>query len=242
MALSRFVLILCLVLMSSLGSAVAQDVPIEITLVPGDKSHAVIDLENPFRRRFRRRVEPKWAPPIRRCGFCDTLPKQGVCRCSDPLTQEMAVGILKRVSRAITDSTAGQIVLARGVRVKVVSKRQLSELGGERLLGLYHDDVVWVNADLNRLQATAVIAHEYGHAWFFQRRLDVDTPNELLFEGFAEFVSFLALRELGDSDGANRIEFQDQSVYGRGARKLIALYRRSGVAAVVSLALTGARV
>jgi aminopeptidase N len=110
---------------------------------------------------------------------------------------------------------------------------------GERLLGLYQDGVIWVSDELNRRQAVGVIAHEVGHAWFFENRTDIDTPDELLFEGFAEWISFLALSEVGDRDGAAGIEYADQSVYGKGARKLIARHRREGLEAVLELVLTG---
>jgi hypothetical protein len=229
-------------LMLLLRPGLSQERPIEIDLVPPTSRVGGVEFPRSAVLSGASLPEPKWRPPARPCQVCSELPKGERCRCDDLLTQDMARGILRQVRRAIESSTAGNIALSRPIQVRVVSRSRLAQMGGEKLLGLYEDDVIWVNHELTRRQATGVIAHEYGHAWFFQKRLDVNTPNELLFEGFAEFVSFLALRELGDKIGANNIEFQDQSVYGRGARKLIALYRRSGVAAVVSLALTGTRV
>ena len=163
----------------------------------------------------------------------------GVCPCLEPLTQALAQTLLDRVRTAVDAATSGRVVLKSPIAIRAVSSSRLRQMEGEHLLGLYQDGVIWVSDELNRRQAVGVIAHEVGHAWFFENRMDVNTPNEMLFEGFAEWVSYLALLEVGDRDAAAGIEHADQSVYGRGARKLIARQRQKGLQAVLELVLTG---
>jgi hypothetical protein len=215
----------------------AQEFPVEIELVPPppDAGFTFTILSVPDAPA----PEPEWTPPPRPCRVCKEMKADDACPCDEPLTQSLANVLLKQVKRAVSSATGKRITLSRPVSIRAVSSQKLRQMGGERLLGLYEDDVIWVSYDLNRRQATAVIAHELGHAWFFQHRSDVNTPTELLFEGFAEWVCFLTLRELGDLDGASRIEHADQSVYGRGARRLIARHRADGLEAVLSLVLQG---
>jgi hypothetical protein len=151
----------------------------------------------------------------------------------------MAVTLLEEVEQAAVRATNGRLALESPISVRAVSRRRLQKMQGERLLGLYQDGVIWVNHDLDRRGARAVIAHEFGHAWLFENRSDIATPNEALFEGFAEFVSYLVLLEVGDTEGVRQIEYADQSVYGTNARKLIALSRKEGLGSVLRLALTG---
>lgn len=215
----------------------AQDFPVEIELVLPSESQipfTVITAVKPTRPAL-----PTWFPPARPCPLCAELKTERGCSCSLLLTQELAVSLLQTVEDALSEASGERIKLVRRVSVRAVSRQRLIQMGGEPLLGLYEDDVIWVSHDLNRRQATAVIAHEMGHAWFFQRRAEVDSPNELLFEGFAEFVSYLVLRHLGDHQAAQRIEQHDSSVYGRGARILIGKFRRLGLDAVLELALKG---
>lgn len=216
--------------------AAAQEFPVEIELVPPSPDSGVT-----FSVLSAPTVisEPEWKPPARPCRVCGGTKVNDACSCDEPLTQTMADGLLRKVGAAVAAGSCQKIVLAKPVTIRAVSSGRLRQLGGERLLGLYEDGVIWVSYELNRRQATAVIAHEYGHAWFFQHRSDVNAPTELLFEGFAEWVCYLALRELGDTDGAAKIEYADQSIYGRGARKLMWRHRREGMDAVLQLVLVG---
>lgn len=225
---------LVFILLLTLGVS-AQEHPLEIDLVPPPPS---VDITFTVMPASSDPIEPDWQPPPQPCRVCREMPLSGVCLCHEPLTQTLATNLLKKIERAVSSATGNRIKLSRPISIRAVSSQRLKQMGGERLLGLYEDDVIWVSYELNRRQATSVIAHELGHAWFFQHRPDVDTPTELLFEGFAEWISFLALVELGDFDGAAQIEYADQSIYGRGARKLIARHREDGLEVVLGLVLT----
>ncbi len=216
-------------------SVLAQDYPVEIELRPPD-SRPVVIIEEPLDVLELDAVGavPQRPVPPRVCRVCDQKTVPGHCSCFELLDQPMAEELLREISASLNPLG---LKLNRPVRIKAVSRRQLQNLGGERLLGLYQDDVIYVNFELERREARGVIAHEFGHAWFFQHRRDVNSPGELVFEGFPEFVSFLALTRLGDKRAADRIAYEDQTVYGRGARRFIALYRKSGLPAVINQAL-----
>ena len=169
------------------------------------------------------------------CRACDELAIPGTCRCFDFLTQEMA----EEQYDFVLSSLADEIQLKRALQVEVISSPELDRMGGEHLLGLYEDDVIYLSYELRRRRALSVIAHEYGHAWMYQHRPDTHTLPDLLFEGFPEFLSYLVLRKAGDHEACYNISSVDQTVYGRGARRLIGLYYRSGLDAVLKLALTG---
>lgn len=226
-----------LLILSLVSLAQAQEVPIEVDLVPPPSSYQgvtfTIESVPP------RPPEPTWTAPPITCRVCLELKVDGVCPCLEPLTQALAQKLLAQVRTAVGTATSGRVVLRQPISIRAVSSSRLRQMEGEHLLGLYQDGVIWVSDELNRRQAFGVIAHEVGHAWFFENRVDVDTPDELLFEGFPEWISYLALLEIGDRDGAARIEHADQSVYGRGARKLIARHRREGLQSVLQLVLTG---
>lgn len=227
--------LLAFTLLLSLGS-VAQEVPVEVELVPPPPDFGVtFTIESVPQRP----AEPTWTPPPITCRVCLEMKMDGVCPCLDPLTQALALKLLAEVRAAVGAATSRRVVLKKPISIRAVASSRLREMEGEPLLGLYQDGVIWVSDELNRRQAVGVIAHEVGHAWFFENRPDVDTPDELLFEGFAEWISYLALLEVGDRDGAARIEHADQSVYGKGARKLIARHRKEGLQAVLELVLTG---
>jgi len=224
-----------LILTLSLAT-LAQEVPIEIELVPPPPDLGItftVESAPP------RSTKPAWTPPPITCRVCLEMKVDGVCPCLEPLTQALAQTLLAKVRTAVDAATSGRVVLKSPIAIRAVSSSRLRQMEGEHLLGLYQDGVIWVSDALNRRQAVGVIAHEVGHAWFFENRMDVNTPNEMLFEGFAEWVSYLALLEVGDRDAAASIEHTDQSVYGRGARKLIARHRQEGMAAVLELVLTG---
>lgn len=210
------------------GLATAQEAPVEIELVPPGPDVTFTTIPVP--------VRSEWKAPLRLCAVCKERAAAGGCSCYHPLTQASALGLLDEVTGHLTRISSGALALKQPVSIKAVSSARLRGMGGERLLGLYQDGVLYVSHDLNRRQARGVVAHEYGHAWFFQNRSDINGASELLFEGFAEFVSYLVLREVGDEAGVRAIEFTDQSVYGRGARRLIKLYRQQGLEAVLQQA------
>lgn len=122
----------------------------------------------------------------------------------------------------------GRLSLPKSVRLRVVSAEHLRRLGGEPLLGLYEEGVIYLSQDLRRREALGVMAHEYGHAWQYQRRQDVDRVENLLFEGFAEWVAFHVLAQVGDTQGTEEI-LHDPSIYGQGARWWLKLEKNAGL-------------
>ena len=211
---------------------VGQEIPVEIELVP-PTGMTYIELSAPQPEIIQSVKKPKTRP----CRVCKEVVVPGHCRCYELLTNTTAKRLYQEVRELLASASEGQIKLKKAVGVRVVSRTKLAQMGGERLLGLYQDGSIYLSDDLNRRQALGVLAHEYGHAWFFQHRADVSAASDLLFEGFPEFVSYLVLREAGDHEGAYRISTVDRSVYGRGARKFIALYNRVGIELVVNTAL-----
>ena len=228
--------VLCLLALVLGTVAQGQEFPVEIPLVSPDglllPDHSA-SAATPHRDR------PDWNPPTRECRVCKAPSSAEGCDCDTLLTLELAQELLGEVESALHRASGGRLLLHHPVQVRTVTRQRLARMGGERLLGLYEDGTIWLSYDLNRRQAYAVLAHEYGHAWLFERRTDIETPNELLFEGFAEFVSYLAVKEAGDHRTVHRIAHLDNSVYGRGARALLAVYRRAGLSEVLNLALTG---
>lgn len=210
----------------------AQEIPIEVDLIAPRHIPYGTMLEGKAAP-----IEPAWRAPERVCEVCREVVGEAGCLCLAFVTPESATMLKLRLSEALLEVAEGSLELKRPVAVRVVSANQLRRLGGEELLGLYQDEVIYLSSELNNRQAFAVLAHEYGHAWLFHHRIDIGTPDELLFEGFAEFVSFLAVTQVGDREAVERISQSDRSIYGRGARRLIALYRKTGLSTVLQTAL-----
>lgn len=198
-------------------SAWAQPAPVEIILIlpPED---ALIE----------QAVRPEWQAPPLLCRLCGEDRTDGSCGCQRPLTQQLAEELHHRMPELLEKAFAGKLSLARPVRVKVVDGQTLSRRAGRPAQGLYEDGVIYLSADLRRREGLAVLAHEYGHAWQYQNRDDIDRVDGLLFEGFAEWVSFHVLAEVGDEQGVDDV-MRDVSEYGRGARWFLAVEKKSGL-------------
>lgn len=213
----------------------AQPAPVEVEMVPPSEQMMVVAAPEvgPAVK------ESGWMAPERVCQLCLQKVGQSGCDCQAPVTQEEAGRLFPHLADVLKQASEGKLSLQRPVEVRVVSGSTLQHLGGEKLLGLYQDGVIYLSLDLSTREAFAVMAHEYGHAWLFQHRTDIDTPSEELFEGFAEFVSYLAATEVGDHRTATNISEFDTSIYGRGARRLLAVYNRGGLDEVLRRALEG---
>lgn len=216
-----------------LNGAAAQEFPVEVEMVPPSDLKVVVVVPEA-------KVESKesgWMAPQRTCDLCEQKIGPSGCGCELPLTQDGAERLLAHLVEVFGRSVGERLSLKRPLKVEAVSSAQLRRLGGERLLGLYQDGVIYLSLDLSTREAFAVLAHEYGHAWLFQHRGDIDAPSELLFEGFAEFFSYLAASAVGDHRTATNIAQFDTSIYGRGARKLLVVYKRAGLDEVLRVAL-----
>ncbi len=210
----------------------SQQAPIEIDLVPPP---AAIDI--PIQLTPSVVSRPTWEAPRNRCALCGEVPREADCGCSRPLTQRLAEQLLGQVYREAETTFAGKLRLPVPVEVKVVSAARLRQLGGEPVLGLYQDGVIWLSMRLNRRRAFAVLGHEYGHAWQYARHPDVNSVPELLFEGFAEWVSYKLVVGLSDHKSTRAVR-EDSSVYGRGARHYLEVESEGGLEAVLREALS----
>lgn len=201
--------------------ALAQPAPVEILLVlPPDDVYV------------EQSTQPEWQAPPLLCRLCGEDRSDGSCGCLRPLTQELAEQLQEGMPGLLERAFAGKLRLARPVRVKVIDGQTLSRRANRLAQGLYEDGVIYLSADLCRREGMAVLAHEYGHAWQYQHRDDIDNVETLLFEGFAEWVSFHVLATLGDREGTDAV-LRDSSEYGRGARWFLALEKKSGLAAAL---------
>lgn len=215
--------------------AAAQEEPIEIELVPPGSVEVVELEEAPGLVNFGAvRARTKLTEQPGRCPVCNWTALPQRCACYELVSQSLLDSLWPEVTEELASFG---LFLHQPLQVRAVSPETLQSLGGERLLGLYQDDVIYVNHDLTRREARGVLAHEFGHAWFFQYRVDVNNANELLFEGFPEFLSFLVLKKAGDRKLAGRILYHDKSVYGQGARRLVDIHNRFGLERVLDVAL-----
>ena len=165
--------------------APAQPAPVEVEMVPPSGQMMMVvapDVGASVK-------ESGWMAPERVCQLCLQKVGRHGCGCEWPITQEEAEQLYPHLAHVLNESSQGKLALKRPVEVRVLSGTALRQMGGEKLLGLYQDGVIYLSLDLSTREAFAVMAHEYGHAWLFQHRPDIDTPSEELFEGFAEFVS-----------------------------------------------------
>ncbi len=86
-----------------------------------------------------------------------------------------------------------------------------------------------------RLMQGAVIAHELGHAWIFQKGC-YNLPTDLE-EGFCEFCSYLWLSSIQDPRAAYRLEqisLNPDPIYGGGFRKIMNMGGGAGLLGVLA--------
>ena len=134
--------------------------------------------------------------------------------------------------------------------VRLVSRQELRSqpgIGDDSLRGLIHQRLQIDTRGQTARQITgihllrgqptvlqgSVLAHELGHAWVFQRGLEL--PREVE-EGFCEFCSYLWLCSSRDPRAAfliKRIADNTQPIYGDGFRKVHAWSTGTGFAGVL---------
>ncbi|MCL5774443.1 MAG: protein DA1 [Firmicutes bacterium] len=76
-----------------------------------------------------------------------------------------------------------------------------------------------------------VVAHEFGHAWYFENC----PPNqsEEIVEGFAQWVAYKEMIIKGDYNREINIQLKRDDVYGTGLRKFISIENSGGISAVL---------
>lgn len=217
--LRRTVHLLLLLLMAHAWAEPPE--PVEIPLVPPPAGMIVVPS-----------VDPDWKAPSLLCLLCGEDRADGSCGCQRPLTARLVAELRAQLETLLGKIFSARLSLRKPVEVVVVSPQRLKALKGEPALGLYEDGVIYLNEDLTRREALGVLAHEYGHAWQYQTRSDIDRVETLLFEGFAEWLSYRVLAEAGDTEGTASV-MRDTSIYGRGARWFLSLEKREGVDGVL---------
>lgn len=93
---------------------------------------------------------------------------------------------------------------------------------------------IYVQKNLPRNLLTGVIAHEYAHAYMYEK--SPDFRDSEISEGFAEWIRYKTLMRLNDEKGAKLIELR-RDIYGRGYQKVSKVEKESGLQGVFDLFL-----
>jgi hypothetical protein len=142
---------------------------------------------------------------------------------------------------------AAGVALATVPALHVVGRRAMGRLrqryapagdnsgAARHVLGLFVrarlGSAVYVEVGLPRPLLLGTLAHELAHAW--QSEASGPVSDELLREGFAEWVAHQVLVDAGQREVAVRATRRDD-VYGRGLRHFLTLERTKGRAAVLA--------
>jgi hypothetical protein len=112
----------------------------------------------------------------------------------------------------------------------------------EKTLGLYHRHgtlrVIYLLYGLPKLTFRMVVAHEYAHAWQGENCPLLD--NDVLREGFAEWVAYRHLLFLGCTRAAERM-LTSAHPYRPYLEQVLAIERRAGLAGVLEHILAAGR-
>jgi len=112
--------------------------------------------------------------------------------------------------------------------------------GESKVVGLFTRKgpvrVMYVLSGLPRTLFIQTIAHEWAHAWQGENCPLLEDP--LLREGFAEWVAYKTLQAAG---AVKKLQFMEQqdSMYGRGLRKMLQLERERGSSKIFELCRKG---
>ena len=107
----------------------------------------------------------------------------------------------------------------------------------EKINGRIRVSEIYILNGLTPQRIFAVIAHEYSHAW--QAENCPDKQDNMVREGFAEWVSFKLLKTKGYNDEAEKMLETKDPVYGAGLKKYIELEKKYGELGVFNYAKGG---
>ncbi|MEA3340550.1 MAG: zinc-binding protein, partial [Chloroflexota bacterium] len=150
--------------------------------------------------------------------------------------------LFERVARVATDQLG--LGLNVGTEFTLVDHQHLQRLAAEapanspgapeKVIGLFtrkgRRRVMYLLYGLPQILFIQVAAHEWGHAW--HRENCPLLEDSLLCEGFAEWVGYKALQELGATRQATLMEQRD-GLYGEGLRKMLSLEQQRGISGVL---------
>lgn len=159
------------------------------------------------------------------------------CRGSAVRSPEELARLASRIERLI----AGKIGLKYRHRVAFhfSDANEIASLQGtvftatpefdERTLGIFRregeDFRIYVEGHLPRVMTTAVLTHEMAHAWQAENCPQDQSP--MVKEGFAEWVAYCAVKELGERRYLERMK-ERTDIYGRGLHRMLELESRLG--------------
>ena len=171
------------------------------------------------------------------------------CRIICPDCEGTAVKDVATV-RALYDAVAAFLVREYGMEIGHVSEisfkelPELAELGKDAPtaeknvipLGLFSrkgDKVdIFVQNNLPRNLLTGVIAHEYAHAYMYEKSPEFKDTE--ITEGFAEWIRYKTLMRLNDEKGAKLITLR-KDIYGSGFQKVVDVEKAAGLQGVFDL-------
>lgn len=134
-----------------------------------------------------------------------------------------------------------QLMLVDHARLVELARVAAHENGHEpdRVLGLFvrqgRKRFIYLQEQLPRILLIQIVAHEFAHAW--QGEQAPLLADNVLREGFAEWVAFHMLQALGAQKKAAQM-LQRRDHYGQGLRDLLALERKHSAAGVLKFIRT----
>lgn len=90
--------------------------------------------------------------------------------------------------------------------------------------------IMWVVKGYPFWFTSAILAHEHAHAW---QQENCPRQSQDLMEGFAAWVEWRVVKNLGYETFAHNMETLDCPIYGRGLRRCLALEKQVGSAGVL---------
>ncbi len=128
-----------------------------------------------------------------------------------------------------------QLALVDHARLAELSRHAAhDEHDRDKVMGLFvrngRKRFIYLQEYLPRILLIQIVAHEFAHAWQAENSPLLD--DALAREGFAEWVAYHALLELDAQKKAAQMT-QRRDDYGEGLRKMLALEKQYGAAAVL---------
>jgi hypothetical protein len=164
-----------------------------------------------------------------------------LCRCNVLIDAKVAQQQFAYLDRLLLAEFAEFLEVSPVAAVRI-GKREEMVLKGEAAQGFIDTEgiegvEIVINPTLRRDEALMVLAHELGHAWQFASRPDVETIDNFLAEGFAEWVAYHLTRRAGLTEFSYRIKTNTDPLYGKAFRWYLQLEEQHGVGAVLSVML-----
>ena len=129
-----------------------------------------------------------------------------------------------------------QLMLVDHARLVELARIAAHENGhdADRVLGLFvrqgRKRFIYLQEQLPRILLIQIVAHEFAHAW--QGEQAPLLADNVLREGFAEWVAYHMLQELGAQKKAAQM-LQRRDVYGQGLHDMLTLERQQSAAGVL---------